>query len=131
MNLVMKESRIAKLDFDGFEKELKGTLKERKKAHRGMSKDEVRMHFFTTAPETKDQILPSLPSFMLQVVMEKELFQQTQNERFEDNMKQLNDDHALRREKLDKDQQEQVDALVVYFDTVEKGLLGADPAQAQ
>ena len=40
-DLEEKESRMAKLDFDGFEKELKGTLKERKKANRVMSKDEV------------------------------------------------------------------------------------------
>lgn len=59
-NLEGKESRIAKLDFDGFEKELKGTVKERKKANRQMSKDEVRLDSPPSHPKIK--FLAGFPS---------------------------------------------------------------------
>jgi len=70
-----KEAEIAKLDFTGFEKELKQTRRERKMANRSMSKDEIEW--------------------------EKEVFQKTQSVRFEENMKKLEEAQAEQRISLD------------------------------
>ena len=93
---------MAKLDEDGFEKELKGTIKERKKANRSMSKEEINW--------------------------ERELFQQAQQQRFDDNLIKLNAEHANRRKNLDKDQKDQIESLLAYFETVEQDLLGPSSA---
>ena len=60
----------------------------------------------------------------MQINWEKDLFQQAQTERFEENMKKLNEEHGLRREKLDTDQQVQIDTLLADFDALEQALLG-------
>ena len=45
-------------------------------------------------------------------------------------MKKLNEEHALRREKLDSDQQAQIDSLLSDFDALEQTLLGLGEPQS-
>jgi len=90
----IKEEYIAKLDAEGFDKELKGTIKERKKANRPMAQEEINW--------------------------EKEIFLKTQEERFEEHLAKLEAEHQKMRDQLMQDHRRQLEKLIDYYDQLER-----------
>ena len=99
----MEENHVLmnKLDVKGFDKELKGTIRNRKKQLKPMEQEEIDW--------------------------QKEVFQQAQNDRFDELARRLDEDHMQMREVLATAQQKQLVELTQYYADLEAAIRSDQP----
>jgi len=115
-----------KIELSDFEKDLKGTIKLRKRANRPMSKEEV-LSVFAYSSLLLLQLNLSLFS-QPKIAWEREVHEKSHEEKLEEKLKELEARQKQELENLEAKQQEQIQALLSYYEAMEKSILSLTPA---